>query len=87
VNIIVGDRHIAKIWDVKPDHTPDYKYDDPILSSYPLLSSTSFDRIKLHGTKWVIAFDKDYFVGMPAILQEEKFPEKTNQVWVLIPRE
>jgi hypothetical protein len=87
VNIIVGGRQIAKIWDVKPDNPPDCKYDDPILSSYLLLSSTSFDRIKHHGTNWVIAFDTDPFVGMPATLQEEKFPEKVNQVWVLLPRE
>jgi hypothetical protein len=87
VKIIVGGRHIAKVWEVKPDSPPDYKYDDPILSPYPLLSSTSFDRIKLDGTKWAIAFDKDYFVGMPAILQEGVFPEKINQVWVLSPRE
>lgn len=66
VKIIVGGRHIAKVWEVKPDSPPDYK-------------------IKLDGTKWAIAFDKDYFVGMPAILQEGVFPEKINQVWVLSP--
>ncbi|KAN0133494.1 hypothetical protein V8E53_008662 [Lactarius tabidus] len=66
VKIVVGGRHIAKIWDVTPDHPPDYK-------------------IRLHGTNWVIAFDANYFVGIPATLQEENFPEKINQVWVLSP--
>lgn len=87
MKIIVGDRHIAKIWDVTPDNAPDFKYDYTVLNSYLLLSSTSFDRIRLHGTDWVIAFNAHYFVGIPATLEEEKFPEKINQVWVLSPRE
>ena len=87
MKIIVGDRHIAKLWGVVPDNPPDYKYDDPVLSSYLLLSSTSFDRIRLHGTDWVIAFNTNFHLGIPATLEKEHFPETINQVWVLSPRE
>ena len=37
----IEDRYeIAKVWDIKPDCTPDYIYDDPVLSSHQLLNST-----------------------------------------------
>lgn len=80
VKIIVGADQSAKLWDIEPDNLPDYKYDDTVLSLYRL-SSTSFDRIRVHGTRWLIAFDKNYYPGIPTTLEWEKIPEEINQVW------
>lgn len=38
-------------------------------------------KIKVHGTHWVIAFDKNYYPGIPATLEWENIPEEINQVW------
>jgi hypothetical protein len=54
------------------------------LSLYPVLSSTSFDRVRLRGTHWVIEFDRNNIhPGMQARLAKEKFPEDISQVWVV----
>jgi hypothetical protein len=41
VKIVVVDKNIARLWDIVPAQSgkQDYKYDDPFLSSYLLLSS------------------------------------------------
>jgi hypothetical protein len=31
--LIVGSRDDAAVWDIIPDNTPEYKYDDTVLSS------------------------------------------------------
>ena len=91
LGIITGTSDIAKVWDidVQEDDPLAYKCDHPFPSSYQLLSSTSSDRIKLHGnTRWVIEFDKQHIhTGIHAHLEREEYPTDTKQVWVFSERE
>lgn len=82
--LIIGERNAAGIWDVQPDNQPDYKYDYPILCSYPPLSSTLFDRIKIDDTSFIMEFPKiDLQPGTQAQLGQDHFDEVTNQIWVI----
>jgi hypothetical protein len=81
--LIVGSREDAWAWDIIPENTPEYKYDDTVLSSYPLLSSISFDRIKLLHHAFVIEFPlTNLKPGTYAQLGLD-FPTTTNKIWTL----
>ena len=85
VKLIAGPREDARIWDIQPDVPPSNKYDHHILSLYSLLSSISFDRIRLQGSPFMLEFPKNNLdPGTHAQLGLPFLDGSTNQTWVVM---
>jgi hypothetical protein len=69
----------AEVW-MTHRYGSGYKYDHPVLSSYPLMNRTSFDRIKLVDTPFVIEFPENNLdPGTFAQLGRDR----ENQIWYI----
>ncbi|KAF8261617.1 hypothetical protein EI94DRAFT_1810011 [Lactarius quietus] len=83
VPVILVEREFAKVWVIETHRPANYQYDHHVLSSHPLLSVISFDRIKLRATDFVMEFAKENLhPGTEAKLAFAS-PEEINKVWVI----